>query len=231
MRVLAVLFLLLLSVTILPVSAVVNDPVLWWKFDETSGTTVSDSVGSTTGTFTGNTNGWLSGASCKFSGCLNMHPTDGGISFSKATGSTFTWASWIYALAAGANDYAGMFHLGASGIFLDQSGTNNNKLNYYYTTDHFSTGTITRDTWTHVAIVNNAGAVTFYINATASGTAASAPGFTATALGFNSTGTQFVGRFDDMRLYNRALSGAEITELRDWTPSTGTTRRAIMVIQ
>lgn len=220
-----VVSLLLLLLMAGHASAVINDPVLYWKMDENTGTTLanSGSGGTINGTIVGGLASWLTGANCNtgFSSCVGFSITNAQVTMSHATGTTFTWAAWIYSATAGTNTYAVLWTstAAASGLFLQQSsGGNNNKLNFYYTTDHFSTGTVARDTWVHVAVVNNAGAVTFYINGTASGTSSSAVGFTAVCMGYCGTASELVGRLDEVRVYSRALSGAEIIELRDFVP-------------
>ena len=223
-RLLSLVPLLLLWVT--TSYAVIDDPVLWWKMDEGSGTTLvnSGSGGTITGTFGGTAPTRLSGANCKtgFGGCLGFTAPNQQVTFSHATGTTFTWAAWVYSAAAGSAEYPGLWTSSANALVLNQGATGNaNKLNYWYASaDHYSTGTVTpRETWIHVALVNNAGALTYYIGGNPSGTASSAPGFTATCMGANCTGWhQLIGRLDDLRVYSRPLSGSDITELVAWVP-------------
>src|SRR3989338_8530204 len=71
---------------------------------------------------------------------------------------------------------------------------------------------IAANTWYHVVLVNTAGTVTFYING-ASVTGGSAGTLNQNnRIGHNTSG-YFTGLIDEVRLYNRALSAAEVKEL------------------
>ena len=103
------------------------------------------------------------------------------------------------------------------GVYLQDSSSSQcsfvQTLNFYYSsTSHCSNTEITDDIWTHVAVINNAGSVTFYVNGAPAGTATSAPGYTAGMIG-NGNSTSFKGSLDDVRMYNRALSVTEVTNL------------------
>lgn len=85
-----------------------------------------------------------------------------------------------------------------------------------------SSGTVSDTDWHHVAATRSGTTITFYIDGVASGTATNGTAFTLnTAPVYVGTisvespcGTGcFDGRLDDTRIYNRALSAAEITQL------------------
>lgn len=74
------------------------------------------------------------------------------------------------------------------------------------------------DTWAHVAFVIGGGTATGYVNGVASAprpmTAAIAPRGTGLSLGVDATGAQpFAGVLDEVRIYDRALTAAEVGQL------------------
>lgn len=206
---------------------IMSNLALYWRLDEGTGSSAGDSSGNgVNGTLGASTAAptWLTGASCKFGNCLSFDGSNDVVTLSLATGTSYTIALWVYndSTATGFN-YTTLFSLSgaASGLFLMQTGGNANQLNMYYSgADHFSSGTVPTDTWAHIAVTVNAGAVTFYINGSSSGTASSGPSFTATTVGLHDTSQEaFKGRIDEFRVYSRALSSGDITELVTFRPS------------
>jgi hypothetical protein len=90
------------------------------------------------------------------------------------------------------------------------------------------TTTINIDTWIHVVCVRSSGTVTMYTNAIVAKTATYTNALTAapninigmrSASADNSTSAgPFVGYADDVLIFNRALTQAEITQLYNWRP-------------
>ena len=82
-------------------------------------------------------------------------------------------------------------------------------------------GSITPGTWNYVVGVNNGGTLTIYINGVANTTATSSFFFTyypvVFRLGYSTQGPNYYygGLLDDVRIYNRALSAAEIAAIYD----------------
>ena len=193
---------------------VTNGLVGWWKFDDGSGTTAIDSTGNGyTGTLNGTT-GWTSGHIGPYA--ISYPGISGsGISISPTitTGTTFTYAAWIYIIPGGAS-YQNLFAYGSSVGFWIIGG----KLSFYYGTDHLNNTSITSNAWHHIAVVDNAGAVTFYLDGSADGTAASGPSFVANGMGadYGNSGEYFEGYQDDVRIYNRALTTNEITTIYNY---------------
>lgn len=90
----------------------------------------------------------------------------------------------------------------------------NDKVDYYYGADHFNTTAVSLNSWHHIVVSVNAGNVTFYLDGAADGTATGAVSINANAIGQDfSGGESFQGYMDDVRIYNRALSGSEVTDL------------------
>jgi hypothetical protein len=210
---------------------IVTSLELRWKMDENTGTTLTDTTGhGHTGTFGASTAAPTWSTSCHAGSCVAFDGANDVVTMTQmVTGTTFTWAAWVFPLTS-ANTYAVLFvHLGNDGIWLMPAAPNNRKLNYYYSSaDHLSTGALTQDAWNHVAVVNNAGAVTFYINGSASGTATGGASFLADEMGADTgaSGLAFAGRIDEVWYFaGRALSGSDITELMNQSDTAGLRRR------
>lgn len=198
---------------------VTSNLVLYWAMSENTGTTLADSApgGAHPGTLTGGgqTPTWRTSTSCdQRSSCLQFDGSDDQVTLtSLATGSTYTWSGWLSPFSGGSFTGNGsVFTEGSTaGIFFNFTSL---KIDLVYSsTSHTSTGILTINDWNHVAVVNNAGAVTFYINGVAAGTATSAPTFNANNVGWTAAGTQYFGRIDEYRLYSRALTASDVTEL------------------
>jgi len=80
-----------------------------------------------------------------------------------------------------------------------------------------STGTIAANTWSYIGVTfNTNGAFTYYINGVAAGSGSTSRAFTFTSnsIGRTAAGVEsFVGAIDGVRMYNRALTGTEMTAL------------------
>ncbi len=148
------------------------------------------------------------GQGVRFDG-LNDRVDFSGISL----GTSYTASMWIRPTAGGDTGFATLYSdSGAtSGLWIRKSTM---RLNLYYSsTDHFNSTTLTVNQWTHIAVVNNSGTATFYLNGIADGTAASAPALTVRYTGSDSSGEDYLGNTDELRFYNRALSAMEVRQL------------------
>jgi hypothetical protein len=196
-----------------------------YKLNEGTGTTASDSTGNghtgtTNGDFAWHSPGKIGASSASYSGT-----TGGGVSFTRwEPGTTFTYAAWIYIPSGTVNTFANLMTNGnGTGLWVVSS-----KIDYDAAGGgHLSNTTITRDTWHHIAVVNNANAVTFYLDGSADGTATVAQDQFFDGMGCDSgtAGECFTGYQDDVRVYTRALSSSDITELYNYTETTTTFRR------
>lgn len=203
-------------------------PVAHWKFDEGSGTTAADSSGvGSNGTLVNGpvwTTGRL-GSALSFSGGSHValgDPSSGRLDF--GTGS-FTYAMWVNASAsAGLYDMAwtkGGSSAGFPGYDLElgsgdwhaclADGTR-------VVCAAIAAGRLNQ--WVHVAAVVDraSGLLRTYINGAAGGTASitalgSVSGAAAASIGSGSGSYPFIGKIDDVRLYNRALSASEVQGL------------------
>jgi len=201
-----------------------NGLVGYWKMDENTGTTTVDASGNgKTGTFN-DTPTWSTG---KFGPGLDMDPTDYVTFTSTAFTSTDSWTAsyWINSdttkntipLGRGTtSSYIFSYMSGASG----QVGCRN-------TAGETSSGvTVTLNTSTWYLITASAdgqGLCKMYVNGSYVGT--SNPGASGSAITFDRFGRAYPsdtfsidGKMDEVRIYNRALSPAEVSQLYNFAP-------------
>lgn len=129
------------------------------------------------------------------------------------TSDSFTISFRINPTTGGGTSYGSLLvdSNGSIGIWFLKT---TRKIDYYFAgLDHVNTTALPVNTWSHVSIVNNAGAVTFYLNGVADGTTTSGPSYTIVKTGNDNGGELYRGKLDDIRIYNRAFSAAEITNL------------------
>lgn len=200
-----------------------NGLIGYWAANEASwngtpGEVKDSSVKGANGTAVGNATTTSSG---KFANAGTYDGSGDYVTVSTISGNsgTQTVASWIYIVGAvSGNQYV-----------FDQGG-NNNWIQVY--NSHIRSGnstsaycdgatTVTTGTWYHVAKTYDGITVRVYLNgvldcSVAGGSAT--PG--AIRIGdYGGGGLSFNGRIDETRLYNRALSGSEITQLYNSTDS------------
>jgi hypothetical protein len=200
--------------------------VAYWPLN----TDGSDASGNGHGGILGGGPAFLSGASCKVGGCIVCDGIDDVISFTTiTTGTTFTITAWVYnQLAAGIYGSILVDAPGDNGVFIRDG-----RFDLYYSgTDHYNTTAFANDTWVHIAMVVNAGAVQLYLNGVADGTYSGATGFSVqNACNNAATNLDMVGRIDELRLYSRALSQADVQEAMNFTgvaPSVTGRRRPLI---
>lgn len=135
-------------------------------------------------------------------------------------------AAWVYSGSAtnkgafvklgnvaGANSSTGGIGLGMGTVNFDNAGTNLIAI-YENVRWIVSTGTITPNTWVHVAVsIDGSGTPSFFVNGERTGvypgTVAQAPSVQSTVIGGYGGARWFTGRIDDVRIYNRAVTGGE----------------------
>jgi hypothetical protein len=205
-----------------------------WKFDETSGTTANDSAGSNTGTLT---NGpvWTTG---KLGGALSFDDINDSVNIGSATeldnifASGGTFSAWINTNSAGA-----VFNKVKTGLRI---GGYPKKLTFnqeFEPIDGIWTAntTLSDNTWYHIAVIynrdNSSNKPIIYINSTLQALTETTPsgtpqvvttsdlciGNSSNASGGCGIGDTFSGLIDDIRIYNRTLTQADITELYNYT--------------
>jgi beta-galactosidase len=206
---------------------VTNGLLAWWKMDETGGTTAFDSSGNArNATLVGTsfTTGYLSNA-LQLTGSSSSYG-----SYSAADGNQVTLAAWVKANGNGGGSYPFILGSPSYRFIFRFTGTDSSSVGFatwdQVNGDYDSgAGTISQGAWYHVVASFDRGNLTtppvFYINgekmttstlATASGTA---PPLTGTGyIGNRYDGARgWNGLIDDLRIYNRILSNAEIQVL------------------
>lgn len=194
---------------------------LFCKFDEASGTTTADASGhGLTGTLTG-TEGWTTG---QVGGAFGFDETS---HFSFGTSSALklttsgTIAAWVNPDDLGGGSVGRIFDRSAAGDFgysfhLISDGDNKLALaNEISPETVTSTGTISFAAWQHVAVTWQGTAIAFYIDGAAAGTATMGGGIASASVAAlagqsNAGGEGFDGEIDELGVWNRALTAAEI---------------------
>ncbi|MDZ7959418.1 MAG: LamG-like jellyroll fold domain-containing protein [Aulosira sp. DedQUE10] len=205
-----------------------------WQFDESSGLTATDTVQNNNGTLVNNPNPqWSTG---KFNGALRFDGVDDYVSVPSSpslnlNGGTFTQSVWIYSQITD-NGYHGILGyqpVGSSsgrypGIWVyDQTkihagfgdGSNWNS---------FTTGDVLKlNAWNNVVTSFDGTAYKTYVNGqevySTNQFAGRKPAATQ-QLNIGRVDNYFQGQIDDVRIYNRALSAAEISSLAQLGTST-----------
>lgn len=206
-----------------------NGLVGYWKFDEGSGATVADSSGNgNTGTLV-NSPSWTTGkvgGALQFNGSTN-YVNAGNASNLDVAGGDFTAGVWIntqttakkfFLQKADLNDGWNLGINMNADIFLELRDSSSAS----GTTASFPTA-IATNTWYYVAVVKSGTNITVYKNGISLGTQAAYQNLSNAAVNFQIgrldwwTPGYFIGSIDDVRLYNRALSAAEIMALYNAT--------------
>ena len=216
-----------------------TDFIAYYKFDETSGTSAYDWSGnSRNGTLTGITtigayNSWVAGFinnSVRFSTTTSQYGKYVTMPLITGTYTGFTMSMW-----ANPEDTAGKYlyyntGTGAGTVRIQMGAASGD--NRVFTVSIagnsnspyvFSAVSVPSNQWSHIAVTYDKSNVALYLNGgtpqliSCTGTTKNNPSFTGATnyIGAQSTtaSTTFVGRLDDFRLYNRALSGTEVHDL------------------
>jgi fibronectin type 3 domain-containing protein len=196
-----------------------------YGFDEGSGTTTADQSGNNnTGTLSNAT--WST--SGKFGKALSFNGTNAWVTVNSASSLDLTTGmtaeAWVNPTTLGAAYRTLVFKEGAGGevwtLYGNQSGSPQAPLGEVHVGgyhDAVGTGTLPTGAWTHVAMTFDGSNVRLYINGTLVSTTAAAGSLTvangALRIGGNNIwGEYFSGLIDEVRVYNRALSAAEIQQ-------------------
>jgi hypothetical protein len=222
----AALFILLNSLFIGGFAATVHADITTglvghWKFDEGSGTTAGDSAGSNTGTLT-NGPTWTTGKIG--SGALSFDGTNEYVYRSSITGGSTTegtYSSWLYYRSG--TRFDGFITSNSNTPVIWDDG-NNMRVRIDdgvggYPINMSEPVDILLNQWVFWTITYDANGGTIYKNGTAVGSdgtgAASYAAISDMHIGSDKAiaGRTIDGVMDDVRLYNRALSASEITQL------------------
>ena len=207
-------------------------PAAWWKLDETSGSTAADSAGGSTGSLSGCTwTGGKAGNGLRFDGVKDSVAVDSAKLM--AISDTFTISFWACAHAARASateanrGMSGLTgqryaifpkHLGSGGHAGAGVSVGSNGISVCEHAADYLPFLLVDDCplsgWNHIAVVYRDKQPTLYLNgvyekAGCKSTKTVHPAFD---LGGSSYGW-YDGKLDDLRVYNRALTDAEIQVL------------------
>ncbi len=204
----------------------------YWKLDDGSGTSATDSsTNGNTGTLTNGptwTTGQIGGA-VSFDG-TNDHITAGTDSSLRLT-SKLSISAWVYLSALPSNgDIWSIAHKKSSGDsnYLYSFGLENSGGNYKLayipggggSTNRSNTLSISTGQWYHFAVTFDQPTLNFYVNGSLNSTQSiTVPGGYASGSGtmyiggVGGVGNTINGRLDEVRIYNRPLSGDEMAQL------------------
>ncbi len=197
-----------------PGSSLAQGLVSYWKMDETSGSTVSDSVGSNHGTASGTTtNDAKIGKGRYFDGVDDYVSTNYRVS--AGARSYFFWIRFNSLTGTGGHALSGVqeggaytylgIQSGGQGYFF--AGDNGGVFNYYFTTN----------TWYHIGFtMNGTNQTRLYVNGVLADTKSYSSDQNATLIfymGRVQAGHYIHGIMDEMCIWNRALSAQEIASL------------------
>jgi hypothetical protein len=202
-----------------PISGLVG----WWKFDEGSGTSAADSSGNgNTGTASGTTvvAGKIGNAR-SFNGTSDYIAVGNPASL-QITGdvSMCAWAypqgfsDFIFSKGDYGNNYDYSLYITGAGLLALYYGSNNIVATTSIVVWSFNV-------WQHLCAVVQSTNVTFYVNGvpySASGTATIANTNQQFDIGDSDGGWRFHGIIDELRIYNRALSAAEVWRIYNGAP-------------
>ena len=221
-----------------PGANVIDGLVAWWKMDEGSGTTTADSSGNgyTMTLVSGYSPTWVTGLIGAY--CLNFNGSQhakyiGGGFPTTAVNSTFTM--WLYCPSGG--NSIQVINCNSSGtdglgICINSGALD---LTYPWAGDNmFNSLTVPRDTWIFAAVVKTGTSAIGYIWTLSSNTyvsqtislLANTTGNGNAGLGILLANIQFygysymtyIGKIDDFRQYNRALTFSEVQAIYNWRP-------------
>jgi hypothetical protein len=203
--------------------------VAWYKFDEGSGTTALDSSGhGYTGTLT-NSPVWTAGEI----GPYAVNTNTPGYGSSEVTvssvplGSTWTAGWWSYfPLATFNSSWRTMFRsFTGSGadhqVIVDSSGNlgmYDNDTSTNFNSSGYNINSLSG--WHFVTAVYTGGVTTFYIDASSVGSVARTNTDNVDVIGNYQAGGQNWGIIDELRIYNRALSATDVSQLYAYTGAT-----------
>src|SRR5882724_9543448 len=202
-----------------PARAQVPGLVAAYAFNEGSGTTVADVSGN-------NNNGTISAATWttagKFGSALVFNGTSAQVTVPNATSLQLTTGMtlevWVFPTGSLAG-WRAVLDKNVDGYYLMASSDPNNRpaVGGTWTGGNQNTAAPTAlalNAWTHLAATFDGATVRLYVNgvqvASQAQTSALAPTTGTLQIGGDSYGEFFAGRIDEVRIYNRALSAAEI---------------------
>ncbi|HYH04342.1 MAG TPA: beta-L-arabinofuranosidase domain-containing protein [Bacillota bacterium] len=237
-RVLGFVLLSVLIITLIGTVFAQQNPVGWYKFDETGGTVGADSSGSGRNATLVNGPTWVAG---KLGNAVNLDGSNDYISMPGGMISTlndFSIATWVKLDAV--RTWSRIFDFGTgtgANMFLTPS-SSDNTIRFAITTSGSGgeqringTAALPSGTWKHVAVALNGNVGILYVDGVEVGRNSS---MSLKPSGLGTTGNNYIGRsqytsdpyldgqIDDFRMYDRAISAAEVQALFGGTTPTPT---------
>ena len=202
-------------------SALYSGLYTWWQFDEASGATAVDSSGfGRNGVATGGP-GWVAGY---HGNAVKMDGVDDLVTYAmeEKTFDAYTFALWVKADNVNSTLYDSVFtnHSSGSNFQLDTNSGNPGVYRFNPGPD-YTFGAVTSD-WVHLVLAYD-GTVTklYYNGAYVRETSNAGNVFGRLRMGGDRNLTNyFAGAVDDLMLWDRALSGAQVAELEGQASST-----------
>ncbi|MFH0712464.1 MAG: LamG-like jellyroll fold domain-containing protein [Candidatus Jorgensenbacteria bacterium] len=200
----------------------------YWHFDEAANTSIYDTSGfGNTGSASGTS--WSTVSDCKAGSCLSFSASTQNVSITDQGSldpqTTLTLTAWVYPTSVGGSDSESTIIWGASppAYYLSFNDSTLALDCYWYGTTPAgyhttSAASVPLNKWSQVTCVWDGTNNIRYINGTSAGTTAvTGTGLSPTAvvIGAENSTRQFVGKIDEVRIYNRALSATEILNLYD----------------
>jgi len=189
-----------------------------WNFDEGVGTIAGDTSGNKKdGTFVSSPV-WISG---KHGTALQFDGVGDGVNVGTIAPTTAaSFSAWIYINGANSN-YGAIFTNwgpGGNAFFIGTQIANPSDIEVYFNGPKiFDITNVPLNKWVYLAVTHNGTTAVAYINGVQTNSAASsltsATGVTSLGYDVNRSNYAFKGNLDDMRIYNRALSAAEVVGL------------------
>ena len=207
-----------------------------WSLDDGTGTTALDSSGQKNHGTLSNAPAWTSG---KLGGALSFDGLNAHVQINNAAslevgknGTDFSVAFWMYLRKGATGAYRALLHKGNShderaiGIWLRES---DNRIHYRLSTDASlseggdSNAAVGLHTWLHIAQVKSGKQLSLYLDgALDSQSALAGVSLSNSApldIGRDKKNSCIDGKLDDLRIYNRGLSAAEVSALAAVEPA------------
>jgi len=195
-----------------------------WAFNEGTGSNATDASGNNNlGAITNGT--WVTGG--KFGGALQFNGTSSRVFVPNKSSlnltSGMTLMAWVYPTSSQSGNRT-ILRRESGGYWL-YAGRTSNTLRpgggasflsgLLSRSANSSSTTLQLNTWNHVAVTYNGSTITLYVNgtsvATTSQTGNISSGSSSLYIGGTATSEFFQGRIDEVRIYNRGMTQAEIT--------------------
>ncbi|MDD5068339.1 MAG: peptidoglycan-binding protein [Candidatus Pacebacteria bacterium] len=195
----------------------------YWNFDEGEGTTAIESVEGYDGTLVNGPTYSTDVPPVDFTDSHSLlfdEDSDQKVIFSRSATTTYSVSMWIKPLGQ-TNEYGslisqntdiGLYYLGDD---IGNVAWPNKISNYNGDGDHVNVTALSLDTWHHIALVNDDGHATFYLDGVADGSSDGSPAVNFNTLGSDGGHEAFNGYIDDVRIYDSLLTASQVESLAD----------------